>query len=272
MNAYKQGTRGLFVGDVNQTIMGFSGSKSDSIPNIIQQTNSIQLPLSICYRCPSSHLELANKVYNVIEAAPNAIEGELEKINKEEIVNYVKAGDLIICRCIEPLVELYFKLIRAGISVTMKNQDIGQQLIDLLSTIFGKNKNLTLSSSHFSRILLQWFDEKQTELVKNNASALYISLLEDKIKTLISIYDGNNCQELDQCIKLITQLCQVKKNLAVNLTTIHGAKGLEAQRVFLLRPDLIPHKSAVQQWEKEQERNLLFVSLTRSQHSLFFCV
>jgi DNA helicase II / ATP-dependent DNA helicase PcrA len=272
LNAYKQGTRGLFVGDVNQTIMGFSGSKSDSIPNIIQQTNSIQLPLSICYRCPTSHIELANKVYNVVEPAPNAIKGELEKINQEQVMDYVQAGDLIICRTIQPLVELYFKLIRAGIAVTMKNQDIGQQLIDLLSSIFGQNQNLILSSSRFSQLLNQWFEEKETQLVNNNASSLYISLLEDKIKTLIAIYDGNNCQDIDQCIHLINQLCQVQKTLAVNLTTIHGAKGLEANRVFLLRPDLIPHKSAIQQWEKEQEYNLLFVALTRSKHSLFFCV
>lgn len=271
MNAYKQGSRGLFVGDVNQTIMGFIGAKSDSIPNIIQQTNSIQLPLSICYRCPTSHIELANKVYNVVEPAPNAIKGELKKISKAEIVDYVKAGDLIICRTIEPLVKLYFKLIRAGIAVTMKNQDIGQQLIDLLSSIFGQNQNLTLSSSSFCRILKQWFEHKEMELVKNNASALYISLLEDKIKTIIAIYDGNNCQDIDQCIKLINHLCQVNKH-AVNLTTIHGAKGLEANRVFLLRPDLIPHHSAIQDWEKENESNLLFVALTRSKHSLFFCL
>jgi len=56
----------------------------------------------------------------------------------------------------------------------------------------------------------------------------------------------------------------------VTLTTIHGSKGLEATRVFHLKPDLVPHPKAEKDWEKEQEGNLKFVALTRAKQDLFF--
>ena len=59
-------------------------------------------------------------------------------------------------------------------------------------------------------------------------------------------------------------------NNAVNLTTIHGAKGLESHRVFHLRPDLVPHPRAEKDWEQQQEKNLYFVALTRAKQDLFF--
>jgi len=56
----------------------------------------------------------------------------------------------------------------------------------------------------------------------------------------------------------------------VNLTTIHGAEGLEANRVFHLRPDLVPHPRAEKDWEREQEGNLEIVALTRAKEDLSF--
>jgi len=56
----------------------------------------------------------------------------------------------------------------------------------------------------------------------------------------------------------------------VNLTTIHGVKGLEANRVIHLRPDLVPHPRSEKDWEREQEGNLQFVALTRAKQDLFF--
>jgi ATP-dependent exoDNAse (exonuclease V) beta subunit len=272
MRAYKQGTRGLFVGDIHQAIMGFTAAKSDSISNIVYRTNATQLPLSLCYRCPTSHVELANKVYPVIEPHPHAIVGEVKKINQHKIVDYVQGGDLIICRCFYPLAQVYFELLRSGIPAQVRNQDIGQQLINLIALIFDDQQvNQTLTSSVFKDYLYQWFDQKKAEMLSPNASPLSLALLEDKIKTLIAIYQGHNCQTPQDCCQIINFLCQVKKDLPVNLTTIHGSKGLESQRVFILRPDLIPHPNAKQDWEMEQEKNLFFVALTRAKQSLFFC-
>ena len=55
------------------------------------------------------------------------------------------------------------------------------------------------------------------------------------------------------------------------LSTVHKAKGLEADRIFLLNPDEMPLKWHNQQeWELQQERNIKYVALTRAQSELYF--
>ena len=61
------------------------------------------------------------------------------------------------------------------------------------------------------------------------------------------------------------------ESAAVWLSSIHKAKGLESDRVFILRPDRIElkHKN-MRGWQIEQERNLHYVALTRAKsHALF---
>ena len=52
------------------------------------------------------------------------------------------------------------------------------------------------------------------------------------------------------------------------MMTIHKSKGLENDRVFLCRLDLIPSKFAVTQSQLDQERNLLYVGITRAKREL----
>lgn len=270
MKAFNSSTRGLFVGDKYQSIMGFCGADIHSIDNIINQTKAIQLPLSISYRLPKSHIELANKIYNVIESAPHAIEGIVDMFYRSNIPDYVEGNDLIICRCFAPIVRVYFSLIRNGIPAQIKNKDISNQLISLLNTVF-PNHYIPISINEFERQLDIYFNQKQAELLEQDNNLAIINLM-DKIETLNVIYSSHQCNTITNCISAINQLCKPSNNVnPVNLTTIHGAKGLEAERVFLLRPDLIPHSLAKKDYEIEQEKNLMFVALSRSKHTLFFC-
>jgi DNA helicase II / ATP-dependent DNA helicase PcrA len=52
------------------------------------------------------------------------------------------------------------------------------------------------------------------------------------------------------------------------LSTIHRAKGLEADTVWLLRPETIPHPMAKTQAAVEQEDHLLYVAITRAKQRL----
>ena len=60
---------------------------------------------------------------------------------------------------------------------------------------------------------------------------------------------------------------------SVILATVHQAKGLEADRVFILYPDNLPMIWENQQpWELKQEMNLKYVALTRAKAELIFVV
>ena len=65
-----------------------------------------------------------------------------------------------------------------------------------------------------------------------------------------------------------------EKNMeyAINLMTIHKAKGLESDRVIFLSPKLDMKKSPkMRQWQFEQEKNLQYVAITRARKELILC-
>jgi DNA helicase-2/ATP-dependent DNA helicase PcrA len=268
LKAHSEGARGIYVGDTHQAIMGFAASDHRSISNIIEQTNAISLPLSICYRCPTSHIELANKIYPVVEPRPGAHKGIVSNIEIDEIPKLVKGGDLIICRCFYPLIRTYFDLLGAGIPALIRKKDISGQLINLLEQVVGLEEQ-PYSTDEFTRILTAWYESQKAAMIADGVEIMVIVGLHDKVQTLNAIYKGSNCTSTSQLKEAISNLSKQTKD-AVNLTTIHGAKGLEANRVFHLRPDLVPHPRAEKDWEKEQEGNLEFVALTRAKEDLFF--
>jgi superfamily I DNA/RNA helicase len=56
----------------------------------------------------------------------------------------------------------------------------------------------------------------------------------------------------------------------IKLSTIHRAKGLEANRVFILNFDDLPvFKANQKEWERTQEENLKYVAITRALNDLY---
>ena len=57
---------------------------------------------------------------------------------------------------------------------------------------------------------------------------------------------------------------------AIRISTIHRAKGLENNRVFILEYDKLPPTRELE-WENIQERNLHYVAVTRPKEELYLC-
>lgn len=73
--------------------------------------------------------------------------------------------------------------------------------------------------------------------------------------------DLRSTHDLEDMISLLFE-----PGLGPTLSTIHKAKGLEAQRVHFI--DAPQPKWAKKGWELDQERNLRYVALTRSRQYL----
>ena len=92
------------------------------------------------------------------------------------------------------------------------------------------------------------------------------NVLEDKVMTLLFLAKiADSILDLKHKIKSIfTDEIQ-----GIVLSTVHKIKGLEANRVFIIRPDLLPMQTA-KPWQHIQEKNLQYVAYTRAKLDLIF--
>jgi DNA helicase-2/ATP-dependent DNA helicase PcrA len=121
----RDGGRMIFVGDPNQAIYGFSGADAFSFENLIERSEAMVLELNICYRCPSSHLDLARAIVPEIEARPGAPEGKIEYIPDEALPKHTTPGSLVMCRLTAPLIQAYFDHVKARKKAQVLGRDIG---------------------------------------------------------------------------------------------------------------------------------------------------
>lgn len=253
------------VGDPKQSIYGFRGADASAMSRLKEVLNATELPLSVCYRCPKSHIELVQEIVPHILPKDNAIDGTIINLNEknfeDEILKDVSFSPLVICRINAPLVGYALKLISKGIKAIVKGRDIGSNLITII-------KNLKADSINdlYSKIS-EWENEEISKLQRRNSPVSTQDTVNDKAETIRIIADS--CKSIDQLIETIENLFTDDNTTGVTFSTIHKAKGLENDNVYIIKHALLPLKRKNQQkWEFEQELNLQYVAYTRSKNKL----
>lgn len=261
------GGRMLFVGDPRQSIYGFAGADNRSFHNIKVRTGATELALSICYRCPSGHLRLAREIVPQIEARPNAPDGDINHNIEHELPSLVQEGDLVLCRLTAPLVSACIKMIRQRIPARVRGRDIAKDLIATLDEV-AKMKNFDFAN--IAVFLLLYREQKMHWLVQREASETEKENLIDKVECLLTCAEAFEVSSIYSLKGEIEALFSDERS-SVWLSTIHRAKGLEADRIHIMRPHKMPLMWKGQQdWEYEQEMNLRYVALTRAKRVLCF--
>lgn len=258
-----RGRKGRFVavGDPYQNIYLFAGASAQAYNSIALQPNTKTLPLSVTYRCPRRVVQAAKQYCPVIEPREDAQEGEVIWGGSEMI----QQGDLVLCRNTKPLVEFYFKLIDRDLKCSIAGKDFETKL----KAFVKRYKDYKLET-----MLLKAQDElnnTEEKLLKRGVAApekhkSYTGTMERNEVLFILAQKVQNTADL---LDLISRVFSDEKD-DIRLMTIHRAKGLEAENVFLLKPELIPSKWAETQLEIAQERNLMFVALTRAKHRFVY--
>ena len=252
--------RVIVVGDPRQSIFAFRGADSSAMQKLSDKFNCVKLPLSVSYRCPAKIVGLAQKIVAGIESAPKAKEGTLALRSYDQLLEKVVTGDMVLCRTTAPLIGLYFSLLRAGRKSFVQGRDIGTGLIRFIEKFRARDlSDLTDKIRESTGNELQ----KLTEAGKETQA----QQLTDKADAIL---------ELSLNVETIRELIQEIKNIfsqegqGICLSTAHRAKGLEADNVWIIRGDLLPHPCARKAWQMEQEWNLAYVAVTRAKDSLFF--
>jgi DNA helicase-2/ATP-dependent DNA helicase PcrA len=265
----RQGGRVLFVGDRRQAIYGFAGADSESVNKIIRRTGATVLPLSICYRCPSTHIAMARDIVPQIEARPNAPAGVIRRVKDEEVAASVQEGDLILCRVTAPLISTCFELIASGVPARVRGRDIGASMISTLKKVV---KQRGFKMTDCVAFLDKYEDDQVRALCdggKEEENAMLIEKIRDQIESLRAIYRRSRPATVEAFQAAIEEIFSDGRP-SVMLSTVHRAKGLEERRVFLLAPEKMPHPMAKKPWEVEQEMNLKYVAFTRAKEELVF--
>lgn len=266
LRARGQGGRILFVGDKHQAIYGFAGANCDSVDEIIKETGAEELPLSICYRCPTSHLNLAREIVPHIESRPDAPAGTLETIKLDKLYSIVQEGDLILSRTTAPLVDLCIELISKKIPARVRGRDIGTSITSLAQDI---SQISGFTYSELPKYVKDWEQQKLEKLQSNPDNEGKIQSLRDRCQSIIACYEGFNCLSIEKLCNRLERLFSDDRP-GVMLSTIHRAKGLQNRRVMILDYDRLPLKWLEQKsHELEQEWNLKYVALTRAEEALF---
>lgn len=271
LRCFRRGTRFIAVGDKKQAIYSFAGADAKSFAKLQSLPNTTTLPLPISYRCPKKVVNLANQFVDTMECREGAPDGEI--VHNVSIKD-IHDGDMVLCRTKMPLIKLYMRYLRMGVKSYVRGQDIGLNLLRMVDKTEQIILNVSLQKDGvFARLYDDLFEERNRLMIKRGMDLEDATLSNqimnkyDSIKALEILAEGlTSARDLHDRIENVF----AESADGVCLSTIHKAKGLEANNVYILCKTLMPSRFATQDWEKEQEQNLMYVAYTRAKYKLGF--
>ena len=292
----RKGGRYIFILDKNQAIYSFAGSNSLSyslIPKMFAPIKEFDLP--ICYRCPSSHLKQVNRLFNIpILPRDDAPKGKIYHIEKEDISSKIHEGDMIISRKNKWLGSVIVDLAKAGKPIQIEDKE----MVASIKKIIEKNKNSTAKG--LRKDLKEEVTKYSQERAKKN-SQLLEAVQENNVEEVVTAIDDN--KKIDNCNFILGILKEylkknpnaTKDNFAVYISnllntgdsktsksnvftvktkpiricSVHKAKGLEAENVFVLNEGRVCFDFRNSKEQNQQEKNLSYISYTRAKNNLY---
>jgi ssDNA-binding Zn-finger/Zn-ribbon topoisomerase 1 len=247
----------IAVGDVNQSIMAFTGADKNAMTNVSKLFNCVEYPMNITRRIPQEHvIQYLNPTFPDIQiesVKPGGIfiNGLSENLMIDSLAQDKTA--FIIARNNSQLVKPAYAMIKAGYNARILGLDIAKKLIDLI--IKNKGHNLQVTFENIESYLNKLF--KQFETAKNKT---WLEDLNENYETIKAI--GEGCESIDEILLKIDSLFSDNKADYTFLTG-HKSKGLEHKNVYLYGLEKL-YKNCKNEKDRIQEYNLHWVMSTRS--------
>jgi len=200
----------------------------------------------------------------MITAHPDAPVGEVKTLDKYRSETFGR-NTAVLCRNTAPLVSLAYGMLYRDIPCIILGKDLG---VALSNTV---KKMRAVSLTDLRDKLGTWV---LRESVRAESEGRDPTRIEDHYECLMFFIrtldeDSQSISDLDAKISMLFSDDHVGNRVV--LSTVHKAKGLEYDTVFLLdKLKLMPSRYAKLPWQIEQEKNLIYVAITRARVSLYY--
>jgi DNA helicase II / ATP-dependent DNA helicase PcrA len=258
-------TRFVFVGDNDQSIYGWTGADPRCFDRIKSEFSPDTFELTSTFRCSHAVTELAQRYVPKITAFEGNLKGEVLKHPSGGPLPELKSGDAVLSRLKSGLINIAIRFIRGGCKFQGFEGLLDEKILDLLQGIYEEKSGSLSVTERLGRMAIII----ETDIDVNGCTAEKVELydLSVALKGLSEAFPT-----IRDFAGLRWQLHEVCKGTSDGplLSTIHKQKGAEFNNVLIVDFSLLPLVWPGQQdWEFEQELNLVYVAITRAKDKLY---
>lgn len=263
------------AGDDDQAIYEWAGAKLNGMSVFEKEVNADRYVLGQSYRVPRFVHTIANSIINSVEKRvekkynPRDSEGEVHSYPSVEYVRGIKHGDdvLVLYRNHSLRKQIEIELIFSGIPYTVDNGKPGacqgnyMKQLQLFREVQHKGvDNVTLNG-------------KQVKLLREGIHEKYIHKLGTVHASDIFNKDWSEVLDIHpDMIPYYTEIEKIDRDFkvvpTVHLSTIHGAKGKEADRVVLINGMGAKNAERFYSGDTDTEARVFYVAVTRTRDRL----
>lgn len=278
------GGRMCVVGDDRQALYGFRGADTESLSRLKLALKARELGLNTTYRCGVAIVREAQLLVPDIEPRPNAHEGAVSASTVDVMMQEAVPGDYILSRTNAPLIKVALSMIRAGRRARVEGRDIGAGLRSIARKL--ATGPAATSMPKWLQKLGNWEYKEATRAEAANLAGK-VDQIHDQADTLRALADGvSSVREIEMRIESIFA---DGGGAHIVCSSVHKAKGLESERVYLLRDTMqppvacvcghrhigLPCKCGCDHYTPDprkqiEESNILYVGITRAKNELVY--
>ncbi len=260
--ACKKGGRIVVVGDDRQAIYKFRGADSGSIDRLKAELDAVEMPLTATFRCGRAIVAKAQKYVPDIRPHDSVGPGKVRSMMRSGLLDAAQVGDFVLSRKNAPLASVCLSLLRDGKRARIEGKDIGASLCSLVRRL-AKGRGRTMQG--LSQKLDIW-EQRECQRAKSlrheSARENLTDLIRDKAAMIREMSPG--LSSTTELIARINDLFEDDGRPSIVCSTVHKAKGLEADRVFILEDSFSLRRGG----DSSEEANIRYVSITRAKLEL----
>jgi hypothetical protein len=212
---------------------------------------------------------MANQVNPDMRPFFEDVEGSIKYIQADSLTSDLQLGDFVLCRLNAPLVSVCFDLIGAGKPATILGTDIGRKLVEIIDKVSKVPKFEFVNLVGALKAHRNYRAEQMTRKLEDERTIQQFTDSMDATIMMVEKFTSpefqNPATNLDSLKSRIIDLfsepdLQTKgaNKRIITLMTIHKAKGLENNRVFVMTDNLPMKKQVAEEWR------IWYVAVTRS--------